>query len=63
MFGIVLPLPNPSLVYRCQKCGQKIKLLCGIIHKKKCPCCGCKKLKLAIGTIEEISSLSDLMCK
>ena len=54
MFGIVLPLPKLSLIYRCQKCGKKIKLLCGIIHKKKCPRCGCRKLKPFVGTAEEM---------
>jgi putative FmdB family regulatory protein len=53
MFGIVLPLPKPSLVYKCQKCGHKFKILYGFINRKKCPFCGNKKLKLVIGTVEE----------
>ena len=55
MFGIIHnPIPKVSLIYKCQDCGHKLKLLFVFISKK-CPVCGGKNVKVAVGFIDKPS--------
>jgi DNA-directed RNA polymerase subunit RPC12/RpoP len=54
MFGIVLPPPKLSLMYKCRKCGHRFKPLLAFMPTK-CPLCGGKDLKMSVGFIERPS--------
>jgi len=51
MFGIVVPPPKLSLMYKCRDCGHKFKPLL-VFMPGKCPYCGGKNLKLSAGFVE-----------
>jgi len=51
-FGIIKPLPGPSLLYKCRDCGHKFKPLL-VFLPKKCPICGSENVKISIGTVSD----------
>jgi DNA-directed RNA polymerase subunit RPC12/RpoP len=51
MFGVVLPPPKLSLMYKCRTCGHKFRPLL-LFMPRKCPLCGGKDLKVSVGFIE-----------
>jgi Zn finger protein HypA/HybF involved in hydrogenase expression len=50
MHGVIKPLPEPSLIYKCRDCGHKFKPLL-VFLPKKCPICGSGNIKISIGTV------------
>ena len=52
MYGIVLPPPKLSLMYKCLDCGHKFRPLL-FFMPRKCPVCGGKNLKASVGFVEE----------
>jgi len=52
MFGVIKPLPGPSLLYKCRDCGHKFKPPL-VFLPKNCPICGSKNVKLAIGIADD----------
>jgi len=52
MFGVIKPLPVPSLLYKCRDCGHKFKPLL-VFLPRKCPLCGSGNVKLAIGIADD----------
>jgi len=56
MFGITLPPPKVSLLYKCRDCGHKFKPMFGFLPKK-CPHCDGRKVKATIGSVNRASRL------
>jgi len=52
MFGVIKPLPGPSLLYKCRDCGHKFKPLL-VFLPKKCPLCGSGNVKISIGITDD----------